>query len=929
MGVVYLAEQEEPVRRTVALKLIKAGMDTDQVVARFESERQALALMSHPNIARVYDAGATEQGRPYFVMEYVPGEPITRYCDSRRLTTNQRLELFIQVCEGVQHAHHRGTIHRDVKPSNVLVAVEDEGAVPKIIDFGVARATEHRLTERSVFTQAGVLIGTPEYMSPEQAEMSGLDVDTRTDVYSLGVLLYELLVGALPFDPRELREAGLDEIRRRIREEEPSKPSTRLSTLGDRSKASAEQRRTDPASLARDLRGDLDWISMKALEKDRSRRYGSPNELGADIRRHLKNEPVLAGPPSATYRLRKFVQRHKIGTGFSLALALLLLSFAVTMAVQARRITKERDRANLAAERASREAAAAEQVSEFLVEMFTASDTQLKGETITARELLEQGAERIDEELQDQPLVQARLMETIGAVYRSLSLHAQARPLLERSLEIRLELLGEQDPEVAESLLSLAGLELREGEYEAAGPLLERALAINEEILGPDHPAVADCLAALAVYRHDETSRELYERALAIREKANGPDDPDSAWIIYNLGMTYENDRDYESAREHYERSLAIWEKALGPDQPNLAPIDSLGRLAKNRGDFETAWGFYQRGLETSKRVNGLVYTGTAAGLYNVADLFGKLGQYERARRYYELSLDLQRRISGAGHYRSAAVREKLAQVHWKTGDYESARTHYEHALQAKERRFGPDDPRVAKTLNLLGQLHTESGEYARAKPLLERGLDIYERARGPEHDDVAWSLINLSLAVDGTGDPERALELMERGMSMREAVVGPDDLRVAWGLGRFADLLRDNGDFARAADLVERALVIREAAHEPGHPEITESLLQLAKLRALLGERTEAIRFLRRAVKLGYADRSIARDPDLRSLRGEPEFDAIVEDLMARPRSDQDWRPEVTVARPMTARQLDEADRLLHEWREELARDGNDPQRR
>ncbi|MHC4108277.1 MAG: serine/threonine protein kinase, partial [Planctomycetota bacterium] len=272
MGEVWLAEQGKPVRRQVALKLIKAGMDTKQVVARFESERQALALMNHPNIARVFDAGETEQGRPYFAMEYVKGVSIIEYCDTHRLRTRDRLELFVQVCEGVQHAHQKGVIHRDIKPSNVLVAIQDDRPVPKIIDFGVAKATEQRLTEKTMFTQLGALIGTPEYMSPEQADLTGLDVDTRTDVYSLGVLLYEMLVGVLPFDSKELRKAGFDEIRRRIREDEPSRPSTRVSTLGESAADSARNRKTDPGTLSRRLRGDLDWITMKALEKDRTRR---------------------------------------------------------------------------------------------------------------------------------------------------------------------------------------------------------------------------------------------------------------------------------------------------------------------------------------------------------------------------------------------------------------------------------------------------------------------------------------------------------------------------------------------------------------------------------------------------------------------------------------------------------------------------------
>ena len=334
MGVVYLAEQTEPVRRKVALKIIKHGMDTKQVVARFEAERQALAMMDHPCVAKVFDAGSTEGGRPYFAMEYVQGVPITEHCDRQRLTTRERLVLFQQVCEGVQHAHQNAIIHRDLKPSNVLVSYRDGKATPKIIDFGVAKAIKHRLTEKTLYTEMGVLIGTPEYMSPEQAEMTGQNVDTRTDVYSLGVVLYELLVGALPFESKELRQAGFDEIRRKIREEEPSKPSARLSTLGgEHSTESAKRRRTDPSTLRRQLSGDLDWITMRALEKDRARRYGSPSELSDDIKRHLKHEPVLAGPPSTVYRIRKFVRRHRAGVAFSSVAVVLLLGVAMAITV--------------------------------------------------------------------------------------------------------------------------------------------------------------------------------------------------------------------------------------------------------------------------------------------------------------------------------------------------------------------------------------------------------------------------------------------------------------------------------------------------------------------------------------------------------------------------------------------------------------------
>jgi serine/threonine protein kinase/tetratricopeptide (TPR) repeat protein len=367
-GVVWMAEQEEPVRRRVALKVIKLGMDTKAVIARFEAERQALALMDHPNIARVFDAGTTATGRPFFVMELVPGVPITKYCDQHNLSTVARLELFAQVCHAVQHAHQKGIIHRDLKPSNILVTLHDGEPVPKVIDFGIAKATQGRLTDLTLFTAFEQFIGTPAYMSPEQAEMSGIDVDTRTDIYSLGVLLYELLTGRPPFDPKSLVQAGLDEVRRIIREVEPVKPSTRLNTLGDADRdTTARQRGIAPAQLSLLLRGDLDWIVMKALEKNPNRRYETANGLALDIRRHLQHELVSARPPSTSYRVSRFVRRNRVAVAAALAVILALMAGTFISTVQA--IRARRAERAAAAERATAEAerARAEELLHFMI----------------------------------------------------------------------------------------------------------------------------------------------------------------------------------------------------------------------------------------------------------------------------------------------------------------------------------------------------------------------------------------------------------------------------------------------------------------------------------------------------------------------------------------------------------------------------------
>ena len=541
MGEVWEAEQQHPIRRRVALKLTQWGLASDEVLARFDSERQALALMNHPSIARIYDAGADDDGRPYFVLELVPGVPVTEYCDRHRLTVSERLELFQQICQGVQHAHQKGVIHRDLKPSNVLVTIEDDHPVPKIIDFGVAKATAQRLTERTLFTELGRWIGTPEYMSPEQAEMTGLDVDTRTDVYSLGALLYELLVGTQPFPAEELRGSGFDEMRRRIREDPPPLPSTRAASAvaGDAGRTLANRRRTYAGALRRRLRGDLDWIVMKALEKDRTRRYGSPAELAADLERHLRHQPVEAGPPSLRYRLGKFVRRHRlaVAAGALVATALALAAGAAAFGFA----------------RARQETRVSRQVSDFVVSMFEALDPSGPDPTLSVREILDRGAERLEGELEGEPVARARLMATLGTAYLTRGLMRQARPLLEDALELQRRHLGDDDPEIADTLQSLGGVLWYTEGFRAARPMIEGAFEIRERALGPDHPDVGESLTGLAdlyaALRDPAAARPLAERALAIQEAALGPEHLDVAGTLDTLSVVLRRLGDVEGSR--------------------------------------------------------------------------------------------------------------------------------------------------------------------------------------------------------------------------------------------------------------------------------------------------------------------------------------------------------------------------------------------
>jgi eukaryotic-like serine/threonine-protein kinase len=572
-GEVWMAEQREPVKRRVALKIIKLGMDSRQIVARFEAERQALAMMDHPNIAKIFDADVTETGRPYFVMELVRGIKITEYCDQHQLPTKERLDLFTKVCHAIQHAHQKGIIHRDIKPSNILVTVNDGVPVPKVIDFGIAKATQGELTDKTVFTQFQQFIGTPAYISPEQAAMSSLDIDTRADIYSLGVLLYELLVGQTPFDAKEMMQGGLDALRKTIREREPLKPSTRFKTMPAAELTTTAQRhRTDPAHLTHQLRGDLDWIVMKCLEKDRTRRYETANGLAMDIQRHLSCEPVLARPPSRFYEFQKTVRRHKVGFAATAAIILALAAGITLTAWQAVRATKARQDS--------------EAVTKYLTAVFRSPDPARDGRNIKVVETLDKAVKSLDHDFASQPALRARLQLTLGTTFRDLGMPLEAIPLLEKARDYYVAVSGPKHPETLSAMNDLAGAYHGVGRQQEAIGLWEEVLPSRREVLGPYDPQTLKTMELLSyayfnLGRQDEGIR-LCEEELKLQRKVNGPEHLATLSAMNRLAFFYAKTGRLAEAIKLAETVVQTRREQLGPEHADT--LLAKARLAEVYG---------------------------------------------------------------------------------------------------------------------------------------------------------------------------------------------------------------------------------------------------------------------------------------------------------------------------------------------------------
>jgi serine/threonine protein kinase len=882
MGAVWMAEQQEPVRRRVALKLIKPGMDSAQVIARFEAERQALAMMDHPNIARVLDAGTTSgepggvsPGRPYFVMELVKGIPITLYCDQERLTLRERLQLFVPICQAVQHAHQKGVIHRDLKPSNILVAPYDGKPIPKVIDFGVAKATAQKLTERTMFTEVGSLIGTLEYMAPEQAELNNLDIDTRADVYSLGVLLYELLTGAPPFTGKQLRAAAFTEMLRLIREVEPPRPSTRLSGSAELPNIAAK-RKLEPRRLTQVVSGELDWIVMKCLAKERGRRYETANGLARDLERYLADEPVEACPPSAGYRLRKFARKYRAALLTAAALAGLLVLGVLgstwqavrarhaekaaqaneAMAAQAadaermareaerqarhveaaqrKRAEEQRQRAeeaeqlaekrlaevSVAKKRADTEARNAKAVNDFLQEdLLRQADSweqtnwgHAAEPNLTVKEALDRAAARISSRFKEQPLVEAAIRETIGATYRGI------------------------------------------GAARLGVPHLERARTLYAEQLGPYHLATLTCMNNLALTYQDagllNKALPLLEQALAKRKEQRGPDHPDTLQIMRNLAGAYLAAGQVYKALPLLEQSLPKLQEQFGADRATtLVAMNLLGRAFRDAGHPGEAVPHFEQAVTKCKERLGRDHLLTLMSMNNLGLAYQEVGLLDKALSLHEHALNRFKEKRGPDHPETLTSMNNLALAYQADGQLEKALLLFEQSLAKRKEKLGPDHPDTLLSMNNLGLAYQAAGKLDKALPLLEQALAKRKEKLGPDHPETLLSMNSLARAYHDGGQLDKALPLLEQALAKQQETLGPDHPNTLASMTNLAQTYSSMKRLDRSIPLLEKSLKLRIKKQGVDHPTTLHTLADLGVNYRDTGRLEDGIRCLEQAL--------------------------------------------------------------------------------
>ena len=824
MGSVYLAERaDDEFQQQVAVKLLKPGMDSDDILRRFRQERQILASLDHPHVARLFDGGMAADGVPYFIMEYVEGVPIDRYCDQHGLSLGARLELFRAVCSAVRYAHRHLVVHCDLKPSNILVTAE---GVPKLLDFGIAKllGSEH-VPRLGATTAPGLQPMTPEYASPEQVR--GERITTASDVYSLGVLLYRLLTGQPPyrFDSRAPRD-----VERAICEDEPVRPSA----------AAGPPARAGTLRELRRLRGDLDNVVLMALRKDPARRYGSVEQLSEDLRRHLAGLPVIARPDTWSYRAAKFVRRHRVGVVAAALVALSLLGGIVTTAWQAREARAQRERARV-------QQLAAERVADFLARLLQEADPYGRsGKAVTVREVLDEGARQIDQELGEQPEIQARMMSTIGVAYRNLGLYDQALPLLETALERRRRVFGEAAPEVAESLNNL-GLLLRDrGALAAAETLLREALALRRARLGEDAPEVAgslDALGSLLRVQGDYAAAEpLLRQALALRRRVLGEKTLEVAESTNNLALLMRSMGDYRAAEPLYRQALALYRELLGEESPEVAiSLHNLGGLLRLRGEYDAAERCVRKAVALYRELLGEDHPHVAAGLNTLAVLLKGKGDYDASERAYRDVLELQRRALGTEHPDVARSLNNLAALLAARGDDAAAEPLFVESLAMYRRLLGDRHPEVANPLHHLGLLRHRAGDFSAAESYLREALALRRETLGAEHPSVAISLIALGQVLVDRGEAVQAEDLLRQGLRIREAKLSPGHWRTANARSVLGGCLAALGRYGEAEPWLLQGFHVLAAERGPRHRLTLEAQDRLIALYEAWGKTAEA----------------------------------------------------------------------------------------
>jgi len=852
MGTVYEAQQEEP-RRVVALKVIKLGLATHDRLRRFRQESQALARLQHPGIAQIYESSTADTGlgpQPFFAMEFIRGLPLKQYAEVHRLDTRHKLALMVKVCEAVHHAHQRGLIHRDLKPGNILV---DETGQPKILDFGVARVTESDASEgdlQQTMTGIGQLVGTLAYMSPEQVLGDPLEVDTRSDVYALGVILYELLSGRLPY---QVNQRQLSEAVHTIREEEPASLS----------------------SIGRDYRGDVETLVSKALEKDKARRYTSAADLGADIQRYLNDEPITARPPSASYQLQKFARRHRGLMAATAAVFVVLLAGVAVSTWQAIRANRagqaalrERDRA-VAAEanavqernralteklRADGESASAKAVSDFLQNGLLAqasASAQARPDTkpdpdLKVRTALDRAAASIAGKFDKQPLVEASIRQTIGNTYLDLGIYPEAQKQIERAIELRRRLQGEYHPDTLAALRILAVLYRNHGKAAEAEALLIKVLDVQRRVLGEDNPGTLETTYALALLYDDQEkfarAESLLTKALDGQRRTLGEKHPSTALTMNKLAEVYKEEGKFAPAESLHTKALEIQRGVLGQEHPNtLYTTNSLATLYEDEGKYVQAEHLYTSTLEVQRRLLGEEHIETLETMTNLGNLYRNEGKYAQSESLLTRTLEIQRRVLGEEHVDTLSALGDLAALYQGEGKYAQAEPINTKILEIQRRVLGEENPVTARSMNNLAVLYGKEGRWAQAEPLLASAAAIRRRVLGEEHPLTLMTMANLGFVYQMQGKYAQAEPLSIRAVEGLRRVEGEEHNDTLICTNMLGLLYRSEGKYAQAEPLLIRALEIRRRTLGEDHPDTIKSMNSLANLYRSEGKSAEA----------------------------------------------------------------------------------------